>query len=201
MKKIILLICVLSTLISNAQINFKSGKSESGIIYSKDGGYNFGYDFSKSEANFIYSRSKEETIVIYSLKNGDEIIIDSPDDSTEIDFSLVVDTTYKSPFSGSNLKVSLPINNGTNSFYNDGKFNTGLGLSYEFIGNKDQFKRETEYKFIRFGYNLQQHKYGTIDSNNTISIDDEWTHVFNITPGINWVTSTKGNSDNFIVYP
>ncbi len=199
MKIILILIALFYTSLSYAQINMKSAKTENGIVFSRDNGINTGYDFSTSEARFNYGRAQSQMIMYLLMKDGSKIKTTSDFDDSTIDKTQISDTVYVNPFKGSNFKLVVPITDGTNGIFSEGKFNPGVGLSYELIRNCDEFKTTSRYLFFRYGYELRQNKFGSINNLDSILIEKKLSHSLNVTPGINWLTSTANETDNLII--
>lgn len=184
---------------SYAQLNFKTAKEESGIIYSNTHGLNIGYDVSGSEARFLYTRGVMPTRTFIRYKNGRIVEITPYLDPATIDISQVKDTVMKLSSRISNFKLAIPVTDGTNEIYSGGAFNPGLGLSYEFSSSKNEFGTNPVYYFIRMGYNIKENKFGSISSTDSISIHDKLSHTIGITPGINILFSGRNNHDNKIL--
>lgn len=154
-----------------AQLNFKTAGEESGLITAKTSALNVGYSFSASEARFILGDTKQEV--------NDKL------------------TTNK--LMGNNFKVAVPITDGTNSIYSGGAFNPGIGLNYEKYFSKNTFAKNPLFWFFRWGYDLKQNKFGSINSTDSIIINSKLSHAFGITPGLNILFAGKKNTDNVIV--
>ncbi len=199
MKRILPIIAIFCVNLSYAQVNMKSAKTENGIVFSQENGMNIGYDFSKSEARFTYGKTHSKMISYLVMKDGSKIEITKDFDESKIDKTKITDTLYVNPFKGRNFKFIVPVTDGANAIYSGGKYNPGLGLSYEMINNRDEFQTESRYSFLRLGYGLQQNKFGSISTTDSITIEKKVSHIFNITPGFNWVLSTNNNSDNLII--
>jgi hypothetical protein len=162
-----------------SQINFKTSKSESGIIKPNRAGLDIGYSFSESETRFNYSS-----------------------------LSSVMDTiSGKNPFTGFNYKVAVPVSDGKNSIFSSGKYVPGLGLGFEYMWNKDEFKKNTRYNFVRATVDAKQIKFGSIEEKTDtagvryqlIDIDKKETVSAGVAAGINWLFAGKKYHDNAIL--
>jgi len=201
--RIIIRLVILIPLVANqvfGQINFKTAKEESGIIYSGFRGLNLGYDISSTEARFSYSGFIDSISIYLRFKDGTQKRLEddyqiSAEEKLNLRDSVVI---YRARVS--NYKVAVPISDGTNTLYSGGAFAPGLTLQYEYSKHQSSnIKPKDTYWFIRPGYELKQNKFGYILPNDSIKIKNELSHAFGVTLGVNWLLSGKKKQDNAIL--
>lgn len=196
MKKILLLGLIFFSGVCHAQFTFRTAGSESGII-ATPGGANVGYSFSDSEAIFSYGFTSQKTMTPVAAagsivgRKGNRAYAKTG----ALTPALLPALDYKS----SNFKVTVPVTDGTDVVYSSGKFNPGVGVSYEYVRNKDEFNPKKPYKFIRVAYKVKENKFGSVNLADSIQIDKKTSHDFGLTVGANWIWSIRPNQDDLVV--
>ncbi|MEM9363387.1 MAG: hypothetical protein AAGA43_12165 [Bacteroidota bacterium] len=109
--------------------------------------------------------------------------------SSEANFTFSRNESVGSKFKGNSFRVTVPVSDGSRQLFVDGNFNPGVEVSYDHSWSGDEFDRNLTYYFLRFGYEIAENRFGFIDSNDTIRIDERLTQKFGISFGANFIST------------
>jgi len=171
-----LLLCVLGLTFKNvnAQVNFTSAGTPSGVVNTDQKGAAIGYTFSSSTASFSYGTSKEVTIPANKAKG---------------------DTIAHPRFSAHNYTVTTNVSNSSGSIFSGGQFDPGFTFAYEYVLDNNEFRHTNRYLFIRPTFSMQQNTFVTTDATDTLRTAKKFNVAVGGTPGINWIYTDKRNAD------
>ena len=92
-------------------------------------------------------------------------------------------------FSGKSLRLTIPVVDGSRQLFGSGKFNPGASIAYDYSWSTNEFDRNRTYYFFRLGYEISENRFGFIDTDEMIQIEERITQKIGLGLGANFIST------------